>query len=282
MNQILLISKSVKIHETLFSLPFAYFGCIYAQNGTVDWGVLFYVTIALGSARTFGMAINRYLDFNIDQLNIRTKDRPLASMRLSLFSIKIVIFFSSILFLLICFSLNKLAFYLSPLVLIIMFIYPYTKRFTFFCNFILGFILSIAPIGGSVAAAGYIEYKLLILSFGIFLWASSFDMIYHTQDYTFQKKNDLHSFSTKFGIKNTYYFSVLLDICSILIFILFGYLSELNYFYFIGCTLGFLIHLVKYIRNWPELNDLELKPEFFRWNSSFSLIISSLAIVSIL
>jgi 4-hydroxybenzoate polyprenyltransferase len=282
MNQILLISKSVKIHETLFSLPFAYFGCIYAQNGTVDWGVLFYVTIALGSARTFGMAINRYLDFNIDQLNIRTKDRPLASMRLSLFSIKIVIFFSSILFLLICFSLNKLAFYLSPLVLIIMFIYPYTKRFTFFCNFILGFILSIAPIGGSVAAAGYIEYKLLILSFGIFLWASSFDMIYHTQDYTFQKKNDLHSFSTKFGIKNTYYFSVLLDICSILIFILFGYLSELNYFYFIGCTLGFLIHLVKYIRNWPEFNDLELKPEFFRWNSSFSLIISSLAIVSIL
>jgi len=282
MNQILLISKSVKIHETLFSLPFAYFGCIYAQNGIVDWGVLFYVTIALGSARTFGMAINRYLDFNIDQLNIRTKDRPLASMRLSLFSIKIVIFFSSILFLLICFSLNKLAFYLSPLVLIIMFIYPYTKRFTFFCNFILGFILSIAPIGGSVAAAGYIEYKLLILSFGIFLWASSFDMIYHTQDYTFQKKNDLHSFSTKFGIKNTYYFSVLLDICSILIFILFGYLSELNYFYFIGCTLGFLIHLVKYIRNWPEFNDLELKPEFFRWNSSFSLIISSLAIVSIL
>tara|TARA_B100000809_G_C14981202_1_gene474584 strand:+ start:105 stop:953 length:849 start_codon:yes stop_codon:yes gene_type:complete len=282
MNQILLISKSVKIHETLFSLPFAYFGCIYAQNGIVDWGVLFYVTIALGTARTFGMAINRYLDFNIDQLNIRTKDRPLASMRLSLFSIKIVIFFSSILFLLICFSLNKLAFYLSPLVLIIMFIYPYTKRFTFFCNFILGFILSIAPIGGSVAAAGYIEYKLLILSFGIFLWASSFDMIYHTQDYTFQKKNDLHSFSTKFGIKNTYYFSVLLDICSILIFILFGYLSELNYFYFIGCTLGFLIHLVKYIRNWPEFNDLELKPEFFRWNSSFSLIISSLAIVSIL
>ena len=282
MNQILLISKSVKIHETLFSLPFAYFGCIYAQNGIVDWGVLFYVTIALGTARTFGMAINRYLDFNIDQLNLRTKDRPLASMRLSLFSIKIVIFFSSILFLLICFSLNKLAFYLSPLVLIIMFIYPYTKRFTFFCNFILGFILSIAPIGGSVAAAGYIEYKLLILSFGIFLWASSFDMIYHTQDYTFQKKNDLHSFSTKFGIKNTYYFSVLLDICSILIFILFGYLSELNYFYFIGCTLGFLIHLVKYIRNWPEFNDLELKPEFFRWNSSFSLIISSLAIVSIL
>ena len=282
MNQILLISKSVKIHETLFSLPFAYFGCIYANNGIVDWGILFYVTIALSSARTFGMAINRYLDFNIDQKNIRTKDRPLASKKLSIFSIKIVIIFSAILFFIICYTLNKLAFYLSPFVLIIMFIYPFTKRFTFFCNFILGFILSIAPVGGAVAAVGYIEYKLLILSLGIFLWASSFDMIYHTQDYIFQKKNNLHSFSTKFGIKNTYYFSVLLDICSIFIFILFGYLSELNYFYFIGCSLGIVITIVKYVRNWPESNDFGLKPEFFRWNSSFSLIISSLAIVSIL
>ena len=96
MNQILLISKSVKIHETLFSLPFAYFGCIYANNGIVDWSILFYVTAALGSARTFGMAINRYLDFNIDQKNIRTKNRPLASKKLSMFSIKIVIFSSAI------------------------------------------------------------------------------------------------------------------------------------------------------------------------------------------
>ena len=48
MNQVLLISKSVKIHETLFSLPFAYFGCIYANDGIIDWLILFYVTIALG------------------------------------------------------------------------------------------------------------------------------------------------------------------------------------------------------------------------------------------
>ena len=97
---------------------------------------------------------------NIDQKNKRTKHRPLASKKLSIFSIKIVIFTSAILFFIICFILNNLAFYLSPLVLLIMFIYPYMKRFTFLCNFILGFILFIAPIGGAVATAGYIEYKL--------------------------------------------------------------------------------------------------------------------------
>ena len=102
MNQILLISKSVKIHETLFSLPFAYFGCIYANNGIVDWSILFYVTLALSSARTFGMAINRYLDFDIDQKNIRTKNRPLASKKLSIFTIQIVIVCSAILFFIIC------------------------------------------------------------------------------------------------------------------------------------------------------------------------------------
>ncbi|SVC34067.1 uncharacterized protein METZ01_LOCUS286921, partial [marine metagenome] len=56
----------------------------------------------------------------------------------------------------------------------------------------------------------------------------------------------------------------------------------INYFYFIGCGLGIVINIVKYVRNWPKSNDFGLKPEFFRWNSSFSLTISSLAIVSIL
>ena len=75
MNQILLISKSVKIHETLFSLPFEYFGCIYANNGIVDWGILFYVTILINfeifgpSLITFFLQIylNKHLQLNRKQ-----------------------------------------------------------------------------------------------------------------------------------------------------------------------------------------------------------------------
>ena len=97
MNKILLISKSVKIHETLFSLPFAYFGCLMASEGLINITDIGLVSLALFLVRTFGMAINRYIDYDIDKLNIRTKFRPLASGALSKKSILGVIIISSIL-----------------------------------------------------------------------------------------------------------------------------------------------------------------------------------------
>ena len=91
MNRILLLSKSVKIHETLFSLPFAYFGCLLANQGKFDFYFIFLVTLALLFVRTFGMASNRYIDYEIDKLNERTQSRPLASGALSKKSIIVVI-----------------------------------------------------------------------------------------------------------------------------------------------------------------------------------------------
>ena len=90
MNTILLISKSVKIHETLFTLPFAYFGCLLANQGKFDFYYISLVTLALLFVRTFGMASNRYLDYEIDKLNSRTQSRPLASGSLSKKSIVVV------------------------------------------------------------------------------------------------------------------------------------------------------------------------------------------------
>ena len=282
MNKILLISKSVKIHETLFSLPFAYFGCLMASEGLINITDIGLVSLALFLVRTFGMAINRYIDYEIDKLNIRTKFRPLASGALSKKSILGVIIISSILFMSLCFYINQFAFYTSPLVLLLMFFYPFTKRFTIFCSFVLGFILSIAPVGGWVVANGSMNFNIYIFSLAIMFWASSFDMIYHTQDYDFQKQHDLQSFGSKFGIINTFYIAVALDVFSMILFILCGYLFNLNFLYFLGCMLGFGIHIVKYLRNWPKSDKINLKPEFFRWNTLFSLLISSFGIISII
>ena len=134
-------------------------------------------------------------------------------------------------FVILCFFINNFAFYTSPFVLLLMWIYPFTKRFTFMCSFVLGFILSIAPIGGWVVVVGSIDINIYIFSLAIMLWASSFDMIYHTQDYDFQKKHDLKSFASQFGILNTFVFSVFLDLLSMSFFILFGYINELNIIY---------------------------------------------------
>ena len=141
MNTILLISKSVKIHETLFTLPFAYFGCLLANQGKFDFYYISLVTLALLFVRTFGMASNRYLDYEIDKLNIRTQSRPLASGSLSKKSIVVVMLSSSVMFVILCFFINNFAFYASPFVLLLMWIYPFTKRFTFMCSFIFLIII---------------------------------------------------------------------------------------------------------------------------------------------
>ena len=114
------------------------------------------------------------------------------------------------------------------------------------------------------------------------LWASSFDMIYHTQDYDFQKKHDLKSFASQFGILNTFVFSVFLDFISMFFFILFGYINDLNTVYLFGCITGSVVHIVKYLRNWPKSDKINLRPEFFRWNTLFSLLISGFGIISII
>ena len=281
MNKILLIFKSVKIHETLFTLPFAYFGCLLSNQGKFDFYYISMVTLALLFVRTFGMASNRYLDYEIDKLNSRTQSRPLASGSLSKKSIVVVILSSSLMFVILCFFINNFAFYASPFVLLLMWIYPFTKRFTFMCSFVLGFILSIAPIGGWVVVVGSIDINIYIFSLAIMLWASSFDMIYHTQDYDFQKKHDLKSFASQFGILNTFVFSVFLDLLSMSFFILFGYINELNIIYLFGCIVGSMVHIMKYLRNWPKSDKINLRPEFFRWNTLFSLLISGLGIISI-
>ena len=282
MNRILLLSKSVKIHETLFSLPFAYFGCLLANQGKFDFYFIFLVTLALLFVRTFGMASNRYIDYEIDKLNERTQSRPLASGALSKKSIIVVILSSSLLFVILCFYINNFAFYISPFVLILMWIYPFTKRFTFMCSFVLGFILSIAPMGGWVVVKGSIGIDIYVLSAAIMLWASSFDMIYHTQDHDFQKTYNLKSFASQFGIINTFIFAVFLDFLSMCLFVLFWYMYELNLIYLFGCGIGLIVHIMKYLRNWPKSDKINLRPEFFRWNTLFSLLISGFGIISII
>jgi 4-hydroxybenzoate polyprenyltransferase len=282
MNKISLITKSLRIHETLFTLPFAYFGTLFASNGSFELKNIILVTIVLVLIRSFGMGINRYIDLGIDKLNVRTKSRPMASGSISKNTILFVILVCAALFIIFCYFINKFAFYCSPIVVVIMWIYPYTKRFTFLCSFVLGFILSIAPVGGWVVVRASMNLDIYLFSLAIMLWASSFDMIYHTQDYNFQKKYNLQSFGSKFGINNTFIFAVFLDMLSMVVFVYFGYSSELKIIYFIGCSIGLLIHLIKYIRNWPKSDKINLRPEFFRWNTMFSLIISSFAIISII
>ena len=59
---------AIKFQESIFALPFAYTGMILSVKGFPGWIVLLWITIAMVSARTFGMIANRVIDKEIDKL----------------------------------------------------------------------------------------------------------------------------------------------------------------------------------------------------------------------
>ena len=136
---------AIKFQESVFALPFAYIGMILASQGLPTLKNFILITIAMVSARTIGMIANRIIDRKIDSQNPRTSMRHLPSGILKINHFLIPGTISSIVLFTCAFMLNPLAFWLSPVALAYLIFYPYTKRFTWAANLLLGWALAIAP-----------------------------------------------------------------------------------------------------------------------------------------
>ena len=97
-------------------------------------------------------------------------------------------------------QLNRLALELSPVALAILFFYSYTKRFTTWSHFVLGFCLGISPAAAWIAIRGSLDPRMLILCAAVTLWVGGFDVLYACQDVEFDKTAGLYSIPKKFGI----------------------------------------------------------------------------------
>jgi len=68
--------------NTLFGLPFAYLGAFLAQNGQITWHQFLWITVAMVSARTAALSLNRLIDLPFDAANPRTASWVMPSGRL--------------------------------------------------------------------------------------------------------------------------------------------------------------------------------------------------------
>ncbi len=89
--------------------------------------------------------------------------------------------------------MNPLALKLSPLALAILCFYSYTKRFTAWSHFVLGFCLGISPAAAWIAIRGSLDGRMLILCAAVTLWVGGFDVLYACQDVEFDKTAGLFS-----------------------------------------------------------------------------------------
>ncbi|WP_457548941.1 UbiA-like polyprenyltransferase [Archaeoglobus sp.] len=191
----------VKIEHTLFALPFAYLGAFIAQRGWFGLKLFILIAIAFTGMRTLAMTLNRIIDREIDALNPRTANRHLPSGRMSLREAYAILLVALIVYEVSAYFINETAFILSPIPVLVAYIYPYLKRFTCLCHYVLGLNLAFAPLGGWVAVKDsiFFDETILLLSLAVIFWVAGFDIIYALQDLEFDRKFGLHSIGACFG-----------------------------------------------------------------------------------
>ncbi len=216
-DQIRKILEMIRFSHTIFALPFAMLAAVMAWNVAdhrgemVPFRLLHLVglVVCMVFARSAAMAFNRIADRNIDAENPRTSQRHLPSGQLSLNSVILFTALTSLGFIgSTCFFLpNWLPMKLSGPVLVILFVYSLTKRFTFLAHFWLGLSLMLAPLAAWIAIRGDIILQNpadlappMVMGLSVLFWVAGFDILYACQDFDFDKQANLKSVPVRFGI----------------------------------------------------------------------------------
>ena len=229
----------IKFSHTVFALPFALIGFFLASSQFgFDWGNLVLVLMCMVFARSAAMAFNRYIDRDIDLKNPRTAEvREIPKGVISPKAALLFVIFTSVNFIITTYFINTLCFYLSPIALIVVLGYSYTKRFTSLCHLVLGLGLALAPLGAYLAVSGEFALTPILFSIAVLFWVSGFDIIYALQDDTFDKENKLNSIPVFLGRKKALNLSKFFHLITFLSLAYAGVLLEINLLYWIGFTL---------------------------------------------
>lgn len=271
----------IKFSHTIFAMPFAlvgFFWGIYDTQKPLDWHILLYIVLCMVFARSAAMAFNRYLDRDIDAQNPRTAVREIPAGVISASSALSFVIANCVLFIVTTWFINPLCFYLSPVALLVVLGYSYTKRFTFLCHFVLGLGLSLAPLGAYLAVTGKFEIIPILYSAVVLLWVSGFDIIYALQDEDFDRGLNLNSIPVKMGKKGALNLSNILHILAAIILLSLVFLINNTYpnthfgvLHWIGASI--FIGLLIYQHTLVKVNDLsKVNLAFFTTNGIASVI----------
>lgn len=242
MHKIPLVLEMIKFEHSVFALPFALISMLLAAHGIPSLRVIVLIILACVFARSAAMAFNRIVDLDYDRQNPRTRDRALPTGQLTLTFTWGFVILMALLFVFCASQLNSLTFALSPVALIIILGYSYTKRITIYSHFILGLALSLAPIGAWVAVRGAFAAPPLVLGLGVLLWTAGFDILYACQDYGIDVKLGVLSIPQRLGIPAALRLARLAHAGAFCCFLAVYFLSTLSWFFLVGVlTTGVLL-----------------------------------------
>ncbi|MEY5045764.1 MAG: hypothetical protein RL713_989 [Bacteroidota bacterium] len=287
----------IKFSHTIFAMPFALLGFVIGvfqlnnnnQNGwtviqsylSENYSVFIFVILCMVFARSAAMAFNRYLDREFDAKNPRTAIREIPSGIISASNALRFTLMNIILFAASAYMINTTCFLLSPIAIIVILGYSYTKRFTSLCHLVLGLGLSLAPAGAFIAVTETMIPSVFFLSVAVMGWVAGFDIIYSLQDDQFDASQGLFSIPSRLGRNKALLVSRVLHVATALLIVAAGLQFNFHLVYFIGAIL--FIGLLVFQQSLVKANDLSrVNIAFMTANGIASIVFSIFAIADLI
>jgi len=160
---------------------------------------------------------------------------------------------------------------LSPVVLVLVLGYSFTKRFTWLCHLFLGFAIGIAPAGAWIAVRGELAAPAIWLVVAVTTWIGGFDILYALSDREFDRSAGVFSIPARFGVLSALVISALLHLGTLLALVAVGTSAELGTIYFLGVAIVLVIFVYEHAIVRPtDLSRLDVA--FFNLNGYVSLV----------
>jgi len=221
--------------------------------------------------RSAGCIVNDIADRNFDKKVARTKNRPIASGKISIFlAIVYVLILCSLAFLVLI-NFNKLTIILAIASMPLAFIYPLMKRFTYWPQLFLGITFNYGLILSWVSINESISFIPLVFYFGAIFWTLGYDTIYGFQDIKDDEIIGVKSTSILFK-NNSKMFLNIVFFLFVVFYLTTGFLMKFNLAFFILSIIP-ISHLFLYqIKKFDPLNP-DICLSTFKSNNLFGLII---------
>lgn len=241
-RKIWVLLKFTRIHHSLFALPFLLLGVLeYTINPSLL--LLLYSILAFIGIRCFAIIYSDIIDLDYDRRNPRARDRPLVKGEVSVKEAWIVAVVMLALYLIGIYLIDHVVYLLWWIPIILIFVYPYLKRYIPISHFILGTILAIAPWGGYIVFSRRIEFGCGDLAIGLLVWVVGFDIIYHIQDIEVSREYGIKTVPSIYGPYTSIRVAGILYLISIFLLFLNWIHFSLGYIYLLGIITVLYIYL---------------------------------------
>ena len=194
----------------------------YYFNTDTNLYLKYIILFFLGSIlmRSAGCIFNDIVDRNLDKKVLRTKERPIASGKITVLTAFIYIFVLCLIALFILLQFNWLTITLGAGSMILAFAYPFMKRITYWPQLFLGLTFNWGIIMGWTAITNSMSIEPLVLYLAAIFWTLGYDTIYGLQDVSDDEVIGVKSTSMKFKNNVKVFVGACYSLCVVFILIL--------------------------------------------------------------